>query len=58
MKSVKRKYFIYKQATWAKSCLNLFHRFHKMTFFLSKLHDYETNFQKDDRGTSNSLFFR
>ena len=33
MKFIQRKYFIYKQAAWAQSCLKPFCRFHKMTFY-------------------------
>ena len=50
MKYIQRKYFIYKQAAWDQSWLKPFRRFHKMTFLWSKLHDYENNLQKDDRG--------
>ena len=42
--------FIYKQAVLAQSCSTPFRRFHKMTFFWSKFHDYDIHFQKDDRG--------
>ena len=50
LKSIQRKYFFYKQAAWAQSCLKPFRRFHEMTVFWWKLHDYETYFQKDDCG--------
>ena len=50
MKSLQRKYFIHKQAAWDQSWLKPFRRFHKNDVLLSKLHDYENNLQKDDRG--------
>ena len=48
--SIQRKYSNNKQAAWTQSRLKPFLRSHIMTFNWSNLHDYETNFQKDDRG--------
>ena len=58
MKSIQRKYFIYKQAAWDKSCLNPFRRFHKMTFCGRSCMIMRIICKKTTVDSFNALFFQ
>ena len=58
MKSIQRKYFIYKQAAWDQSCLKPFRRFHKMTFSGRSCMIMRLICKKMTVDSSNALFFR
>ena len=58
IKSIKRKYFFYKQAALAHSCLKPFHRFHEITFFGRSRTIMIHISKKTTVKSSNSVLFR
>ena len=56
MKSIQRKYFIYKQAALAQSCSKPFRRFHKMTFLGRSFMIMTSISKKTMVESSNNLF--
>ena len=58
MKSIERKYFIYKQAVWAKSCMKSFRHFHKMAICGRSCMVIRPICKKTTVDSSNALFCR
>ena len=58
MKSIQRKYFIYKQAAWDQSCLKPFCRFHKITFCGRGCIIMRIICKKSTVYSSNAMFFQ